>query len=254
VVFTTDLPDSHSREESMLPDKRLALRVAIFSTIGFIFTVFVVTFVDSHVTSHVLRRQREYPLGYWICALGLLVFPLTYLPLAKTRRPWFAIFWPFGSLSLACAGALPNFPPVFPPHGGITTWLFLYSLSGVATAWIRLRPTEATYIEEKTIPTEIKLERIKAAVAFWQTFATGLVLGYAGIAIAWCGALWNCPLLLVTKPEDVALMSTWNMSAVAVFSVCAICGPLFEAYANAHKAADLMLTIRDVKKSGTVTY
>ena len=154
-----------------------SIRIAVFNSLGFMYSAASVTFLDARFTSHVFYPPRTYPLGYWICLSGPVIFAFTYLCLSNCKTTYGKILSP--ALILVAAGALSlwNFRPEV-PHLGITLATMILALTSIVSSWIRFEPIAADYLQKPDIPWELKIKKLKESITLWRTLAVGLTFGY----------------------------------------------------------------------------
>lgn len=237
-IVYVDAPEKYTASEN-----RFALRIAVFNSVGFIYSTGSVTYLDARLTSHVFYSARTYPLGYWVCLLGPVIFILTYLCFKKSKTIYGKILYPALILIAAMLLSLPNFLPEF-PHLGITSAAGLLAMTSIVASWIRFEPIAADYIKKPEIPWELKVERLKENITLWRTLAVGLTIGYIALIYPAFSFFGKGAAQMLTKRDEVFLVtSSWQLSFL-LFSVYVLFGVIHEAIRKAELAGDLLLTIR----------
>ncbi len=220
-------------------EKRFALKISLFNSLGFMFAVGVPTLVDPLLKSHVAYGARHYFLGPWVLLFALLAFSGTFLILIK--RKYFLSWLPIAVLG---TGLLWNFRPEL-PHGNVTFWTAIYCIASFVTSWIYCTTVDSSYITDKCIHRSARIERIKESINYWRTISIAIAAGYLAILVPWTNLLWTMTDKIVREPQDRFLLATISGVQLALFSIYVLAGPVTEAFLKTQTISDELLKIRE---------
>lgn len=198
-------------------DNAFTLKIAMCNAIGFFVTSAGVTFVDARLSSGIVHGALYYPLGYWICLVAPIVFVVTLISVRRSHSWKARAVWPSLCLLLIGAPFLLNFRPGF-PHMGFCLGILLCCLVSFITSWIYYLPFEVDWIADSDIDRLLKLERIKEIVTLWRTLALSVTFGYLALLIPWQNFIWSTSRQVVTKPYEMAFLSSAHSVALSGFS------------------------------------
>lgn len=236
----------------MNADGNFDLRIAFFTGGGYSATVFGATFVDSRLTSHVLFAPRHYPLGYWLCLVGIPISVCSFLSVRRSTKWRFKVAWPVTWLLLAGALSLLNFRPEF-PHIGVSGWLMAYGLVAALASWIRYAPLQPGWLGDERIAASLKQERIKEIVTLWRTIAISLTFGYMALVVPWTSFIWNQANEVVKNPGEVFLLASVTVGGAICISLFVLSCLVYEAFRRASSAADLLLLLDIDQRASALT-
>jgi len=222
-----------------------ALKTALFSALGFSYITAGVTYVDARLTTHVVFGARYYRAGYPVAVIGgVVIFVGTMLAILKVESWKLKAALPTILFVVMNAVALPFFRPEF-PHMGMSSWTLQLSLVCLLSCVIHFLPLEAEYLAASDVSTAIKLERVKEHANLWRTIAISLTVGYIAVIIPWSNFIWSQPIHIVTSEREAFLLIHSASIALAILSLYMLFGVVYEAFLKAHRAADLMFSIRE---------
>jgi len=227
-------------------DRRFAAKVALFSALGYAYTVVMPTYVDARLHNHVVAqyRSRVYPWGYWVLLGVPVVLLATWWIIRAAKSTW----WRYGAPVIPLVGAglvvVWNFRPEF-PHPAIVGSLTLYSLLGLLTCWIRWSADDMRAISNLRIPFEARLERVRESISFWTTVGMSVGIAYLAILIPWMQFLSNeVAANVTTDPAEQLLLGSCGVHGVWFYSLCVFWGPIWEASRRRMAAAHHLLSLR----------
>lgn len=230
-------------------DRSFAIKTALFNSVGFLLIIAAITYVDSHLTSHVVYGARHYRYGYWVSLVGALVIALSTLLIFRGR--WSAkakAVLPSVVLTVTSALSLPFFRPQF-PHVGILVWMLPLSLVSLFSCLIRLVPPKTDWLRSSNATPEVKLERIKEYANLWRTVAVSISVGYIALIVPASNLIWTSSPGIVTKPSEAFLLVQFGIVAFAWLSLYVVFGVLYETFRRANLAGDLMFEIKEACNS-----
>ena len=240
----------------MSTHKWFAIKIALFSALGFSYITAGVTYVDARLTTHVVYGARYYRAGYWIALIGgVVIFVGTLLVILKTESWKLRAALPATLFVIMNAIALPFFRPEF-PHMGMSSWTLQLSVVCFLSCVIHFLPLNCEELAARTASIQIKLERVKEYANLWRTIAISLTVGYIAVIIPWSNFIWSQPIHIVTNEKEAFLLIQSASIALAILSLYMLLGVVYEAFLKAHRAADLMFYIEDLpepQKSTKVT-
>jgi hypothetical protein len=229
----------------MVNDKWFAVKTALFNSLGFAYIVAGVTYVDAHLTTHVVFGARHYRAGYPLAVIGgFLIFVGTMLAILKPASWKVKTALPAIIFAVMNAIALPFFRPEF-PHQGLSSWTLQLSLVCLLSCVIHFLPFGTELLTACNVPTQTKMERIKEHANLWRTIAISVTIGYIAVIIPWSNFIWSQPSHIVTNASEAFLLSQSASIALAILSLYMLFGVVYEAFLKAHRAADLMFCIQD---------
>ena len=224
-------------------DRFFSLRIALFSGIGYCSAIAGPLWIDGKLISHVRYGARHYPHG-WVWWL--------FTPLAVVL-PYFGLRYCTSQASLYLAAAAPlllmtatasiSFPPER-PHLGLVSIAVGFLIVTIAAVGSKLAGNDVAYLVDTTLARDLRLERLKANIAFWQMIAVYASAGYLAFFVAWLYATWFITERMVTAPEDRFVLGQSEVAIGILVTICVIFGPLFEAFANTFRA---IRAVTDIK-------
>lgn len=222
-------------------EKRFAIKISLFNSLGFMLAVGVPTFVDPLLKSHVAYAYgaRQYFLGPWVLLLPLFAFFGTYLILIKRRYlfSWFPI-------AILGAASLWNFGPEL-PHGNVALWTTIYCITSSVTSWIYCSKVDSSYITDESIHVSARIERIKESINYWRTISIAIAAGYLAILLPWISLLWTITDKFVLDHRERLLLATvWGVE-LALFSIYVLAGPVSEAFLKTQTISNDLLKIKE---------
>jgi hypothetical protein len=233
----------------MLVDCRLALKLAIFNTIGLLLAIVSPLYIDPKLKTHTVFPAAEYPLRQnypntaWAVALGFLcpvILASTFLLLRKKRTSgYLASFLP-----LAIPGSIAAFflPPER-PHSGILVWTFGYSAISLLTIFLR-KKREDRYLDDPNLSLKSKLERLKATISAWQQIAVYGTVGYLAFVIFQISVVWSNSKIIVTDPREQFEFGNFCSFQIALYSILVVVGPLNEAFQTTFRSIERLSTTK----------
>lgn len=235
----------HADTSYMVMDthKWFAIKIALFSSLGFLYITAGVTYVDARLTTHVVFGARYYSAGYWVAAIGgVVIFVGTMLIILKPESWKLKAVLPAMLFIIMNVIAVPFFRPEF-PHMGMSSWTLQLSIVCFLSCAIRFWPLGAEELTARNVSTQVKLERVKEHANLWRTIAISLTVGYIAVIIPWSNFIWSQPIHIVTDEKEAFLLIHSASIALAILSLYMLLGVVYEAFRKAHRAADLMFCI-----------
>ena len=225
--------------------KWFAIKIALFSALGFAYITAGVTYVDARLTTHLVYGARYYPAGYCVAVIGgIVIFGGTLLVILKFKSWKLKVALPATLFVLTNALALPFFRPEF-PHMGMSSWTLQLSIVCFLSCAIHFSPLGAEQLTALNVSTQIKLERVKEHANLWRTISISLTVGYIAVIIPWSNFIWSQPIHIVTDEREAFLLIHSASIALAILSLYMLLGVVYEAFLKAHRAADLMFCIEE---------
>jgi hypothetical protein len=223
-----------------------ACRIAAFNALGFCVTVAGVTFLDARLT-HLVQYAgpRVYPYGYYPCLVALVVFAAVFFLIGSIRRKGMVwLFAPAFSVLVVTAAVQPFFNPSA-PHMAMIGWMFLYAVATFLSQWIHSRVTDPQFLTDNGMDKNAKLDWIKESVVLWRTLLTGFILSYVGLVITWLSIDEKMSEIMTNDKADLELLRRGNATALAMYSLFVIAGPINELYRKTQQAMNLFGCIKN---------
>ena len=211
------------------------IRIAIFSLVGYSAAIAGPLFIDPRLRSHVAFKDRHYPHGWLWWFATPVVFGVPILLLSWWTSNVAIYVASIAPLVLVSAVAAFSFGPER-PHMGIVVCATGFALVILVTVACRLSAGDFAFIQDMTVPFESRLERVKAAVAFWQMISVYASAGYLAFAVSWSYAMWFTTEKMVSSPEDRFTLGQAEVGILIAVTACVVLGPLLEAFSNAFAA------------------
>jgi hypothetical protein len=225
--------------------KWFAIKIALFSSLGFSYITAGVTYVDARLTTHLVYGARYYSAGYWVAVIGgVVIFAGTVLVILKTESWKLKAALPATLFVIVNALALPFFRPEF-PHMGMSSWTLQLSIVCFLSCAIHFLPLDDRRLAARNVSTQVKLERVKEHANLWRTISISLTVGYIAVIIPWSNFIWSQPLHIVKDEKEAFLLIHSASIALAILSLYMLLGVVYEAFLKAHRTADLMFCIED---------
>jgi hypothetical protein len=166
---------------------RFALRIGMFNALAYGLLVGIVTYGDSHI-HHIVYGVRNYPLGYSVIWLSVLIFIFTYIFNAYDKMSFGSlkinyslnrkVFLTFSSLIIPTLLMLwINFRPEF-PHMSIFQFSLGYALVIALTVHAHNHTIDFKFIKEDLISESVKIERVRLEYETWFRLISALMAAY----------------------------------------------------------------------------
>lgn len=221
-----------------------AVKIASLNTLAFSCTVAAVTYVDPRLKTHLAFGARHYPYGYQISVLGgVFVCVTTLLVFARISSWQLKTVFPAILLALAGALSLPFFRPEY-PHGGISIWIFAFSVICLFTCFVHLLPLQADWLRASEVSTATKYRRAKDSASLWRIIAILITVAYIVLLIPWATFIWNQSPHIVADPGEAFLLSEFGVSGILGCSVYMLLGVIYESFRRSLDAGDLALRLK----------
>ncbi|MBI5819220.1 MAG: hypothetical protein HZA88_09530 [Verrucomicrobia bacterium] len=241
---TVTTMDVASSKAEMNSDRLFTLRIALFNACGFMLVTGGITYVDSHLHSHVISayRERHYALGMWIMAFALPLFILTYIGMNKARARVMKSVISTAVIMGCGAVALWNCRPEF-PHPMVLFWITLYAICGTVSVYVRYAPSESERANAQHIPLEFRLEWLKERIAFWRTMAVSFVVGYMALMIPWVNMMGDIANAAVREADDIILLRKFIWMCLSFYSIYVLVAVICELIRRAKLAGNVLLEL-----------
>jgi hypothetical protein len=218
----------------MKSEKLFLLKVSLLNSIGY----FLVTMTDTYLDANF--RSQVHPIGYYIGFIAPVLFLLTIISINLSFSWMLKAAWP--SLCLIAVGciSLLNFRPIL-SQGAVLGGLASCCLVSFTSSWIYYVPFKFDWIDDSSINSSLKLERIKEIVTIWRTLAISLAFGFLAILFPWIKFVMD--LNLSFKNDELLQRTVIGVAGVILTSIYIVFGVLYEAFRKASMAADLLLLL-----------
>lgn len=227
----------------MSEDREFTAKIVLSNSLGLAFLLAATTYIDARLFSHVKYGARIYRWGYLVAVMaGVAVFIATWFSFAKASSPKLKAGLSVGILWAVAIVSMSYFRPEF-PHGAIVSWTFYLSLASLLSCVIHYWKFRTGWLSSKRLSDAVKIDRVKHYADLWRTISISVTVGYLAILIPWITFLWNIPPTWVTNPTEQNILRQFGCSLVAGLSMYVLFGIVYEAFAKANEAADLLLSI-----------
>lgn len=226
-------------------DNFFYIRIAVFSALGLCCALAGPMLLDPKLETHVRYGAREY---HWNCTslvwllFVVLAFCIPYFVLPHFETAVYKYVISVAPILLFGVIAAFIFPPER-PHMGVVVSCLGFALIILVTVGIRLSANDFSNLSAET-PFESRLEAVKAAIAFWQMIAVYASAGYLAFSVTWLYAMWFTTEKMVSSAEDRFILGQAQVGVAVAVTVCVVIGPLLEAFSNAFKAMDYLLSVK----------
>jgi hypothetical protein len=236
-----------STAEDRLPvDRGLAFKLSMFNTLGLALAITSPMIIDRKMTTdYYFQDTRHYS---WALLLLLflcpLVFFLTYRLIDKSRasrRNLWVPLLPLGVLG-AMIGGFAFRPQI--PHDGALLLVFGYGLVSFSSVVLRHARDTGDYLDNTELDFNLRLERLKATITFWQQFTVYGVTAYLAAVISAIYIIWSVAERTVKDPSEQVLLGAAGLAEIILLSVCVVVGPLNEALAMTLQSIERLTTVR----------
>ena len=180
------------------------LDIATANAIGSLFAVGIPTFIDSKLEHHIMGPSLgNYPMGYWILLISVVVFLLTLIvnvkeKTHKARNTVLAIVVPTYL-------TLWNFLPQF-PHLNVVVMPVYFGLISGGVVLIRDYKIDLSFL--KSSKDNIKLEQLKIEYDFWFKVGVTSFGTYATIIITTALQMNNIFEIITPEPIEIFYLET----------------------------------------------
>jgi hypothetical protein len=193
-------------------DRQFALKISILNALSYIVIVLSVTYVDSHI-HHLTHGLRNYPLGYSVGWISILIFILTFMIHSKKDREIFNSAKTKAILTFLVVVATnvflnyKYFPPEF-PHAIIVFGSIMYEMIIFFIVYIRNFELKFNFLLNRHIDKNAKIERIKLEYDIWKNFFFVLIAGFSGWILVWLQGVRDVGEMVTTSSAEQELVRT----------------------------------------------
>jgi len=223
--------------------------MAAFNGLGFLFWISGITYVDAHLTTHIVYGARIYPHGYLLamiggilvggCTFSSIIFPKPQLWCRKALLT-------AGSVLLTGALFMPFFTPEF-PHLAITEWAFIFAAISGLGCIVHFFPIEDKTLNVDGLVKEARIEWIKNHVVMWRTMSVSFIIGLFGILIPWINFVYGVMGKVVTSPEEILLLDQFGTLGIVGICIYYLYAVVYQALLKSMKFNNMLLKILDSK-------
>ena len=228
------------------------LKIASFNAIGFIGLISAAIYLDPRLASQVQFGARSYPHAQWFYLLFPVILGATYFSLSKLGSLNAKLICSWLPIAIVGPSTAFLFPPER-PHFGILSGSFAIVMVSFITAWLHLTQDDLSYLQNKDLPFESRLERLKASATFWQQISIYSSAGYMAFVVTWIYVLWQLAPYIVIDRRDIFLLNSVAAFEVLIFTVFVILGPLKEAFQRAFFLTSMLSTVKREVAHGAAT-
>lgn len=243
----------HSSEKTKVTvresvDQGLALKIAIFNTLGLILVIASPMLIDPRIkTDYMFGNTRQYTPALWLLLLLCpLIFFLTYRLFEKSQPCRKNLWLPL--LPLGIMGALIGGFAFYPhrPHDGALFLTFGYGLVSFSTVALRQAKDTGEYLNNSNLDFNLRIERLKATIATWQLLTVYGLAAYLTFVIAAIAMVWTVSHETVEARSEQVLLGVFGVGEILILSMCVVVGPLNEALVMTLKSTEKLTEIKTV--------
>ena len=218
-------------------------RIAVFSLLAYCMAIAGPLYLDCRIPSHIRYGPRTQPRGrrWWL--LSPLAFVLPYLGLKLFTSPLMALVASVAPLLLLTTLAAFCFPPER-PHSAVLFCIAGFTPTILLTVLFHFAGGDFSFVQNKTIPIELRLELVKAAVTYLQMISVYGSAGYLAFAVTWVYAMWFTTDKRVSDKKDIFTLGQAQLAFALTLSVCVVLGPALESVSNTLTAMSQLLNVR----------
>ena len=183
----------------------LNLEIAFANAVGSLFAVGIPTFIDSKLEHHIMGNSLgNYPMGYWVLLIGVLVFLLTLIVnvIDNSHKAFYTVL----AIVIPTYLTLPNFLPQL-PHLNVVIMPVYFGLISGGVVLIRDYKVDLSFLKSSK-ENIIKLEQLKVEYDFWFKVGVTSFGTYATIIITTALQINNIFEIITPEPIEIFYLET----------------------------------------------